>query len=246
LGTTASRSSAGHRGGGHVVVVIAAFALLGFDGGEPHSEQLPAPTVLSPREDERFFCPGLILRTEWTPVDGASEYRVELKGGEGQNTRIWTGSSKSMHAVLVPVVPGLYSWSVAAVAEGVVGKSSEPRMLFCEASVPEEHLIAPAPGAVVQQTEAGKLRFSWRAAEQGTRYRLVISPTLPLRQPDARVYEVAEPTLDVSDLPQGQHFWGVYADGPVLRPLFLEPRALTVEQRAVSGKRSAKPKRVRH
>ena len=194
------------------------------------------PALISPEPDERFFCPGLIVRLAWKEVGGATGYAVQVSTEPTFQQPLLSAEPKAAHALFVPRTPGRLLWRVAARdAQMRMGAFGEPRTLFCEAAPPEDRLVAPVAGYALNYhgTAPPNLTFRWKASLGAHSYELVIARGGDLRAPSAIVQETAESSFDLEGLEDGTYTWGVYTKDSQNWPLFLSPRPFTVAKATV-------------
>lgn len=193
------------------------------------------PAPLSPEPDERFFCPGLVVRLSWKDVGGAAGYTLQVADEPTFLRPALDVEPSAAHALFVPRAPGRYLWRVAARdARGRLGSFGEPQALFCEAEPPEELLVSPEPFAELHyRGSPPRLSFRWAPSPKAHAYALVIARGGDLRAPSALVKETAETSADVEGLDDGAYFWGVYTADAQRWPLFLSPRPFTLARATV-------------
>ncbi len=203
---------------------LAAFALL------------ETPAVVRPATYARFFCPGLLVGLEWTPVGGAAGYRVQLSSDVEFRQVSRTVESVSPRTIVAKLPVGRSFFRVAAKdAAGHWSLPSELRPLPCEKDPPEDALQLPLAGAEVLFPSAPPpVTFSW-AAVPGARYRIVVARGATLDGAAVVTQTVSEPRVTLSGLPEGELSWGVFLDDAVPYPLFVEPRRLSLRRRQAAG-----------
>jgi hypothetical protein len=197
------------------------------------------PEPSAPALDARFFCPGLVLRLEWTAVRRAAGYRVQVARDAAFLSPVLSTTAARTHALFVAPSPSAYFWRVAAVdGEGTAGAFSQVRPIHCEAEAPRDLLLAPEPGARVRpedREQPVRVDFQWTPVEGARGYRLVLAPTPDLRAPEAQTQLAEGPQVSMEGLAPGTWYWGVFAgaaeEGGPERPLYLTPRRLDVEPR---------------
>jgi hypothetical protein len=198
--------------------------------------ELPVPPELAePNSDDRFFCPGLVLRLSWHPASGAAGSVVQIARDPEFRSLVLAEETSLDHILFVPRQAGRFLWRAASrTAEGRVGPFGDPRPLFCEAEAPQDLLVAPHEGEVVRYFgQTPKLNFVWKSWPQAQTYRLAVAKTADLRATDAVTRSTREPTLDVDDLEEGEYYWGVWAEDQGDQPLFLAPRKLVLSRSRV-------------
>lgn len=199
-------------------------------------DELPgAPAPTAPAFDERFFCPGLVVKLAWKPVASASGYRVQVARDAGFQSLLLNAETAVARAPFVARGPSRYYWRVAARnGAGRLSDFSLPRSLLCEAEPPQDALEEPAEDAVIKYYASSKVTFRWSALPKALGYRLVIARGPDLRADDALVIPTEQTTATREGLASGEYWWGVYAEGPSSEPIFLAPRKLVLEKARVS------------
>ncbi|MGI5862438.1 MAG: hypothetical protein ACOX6T_10335 [Myxococcales bacterium] len=201
----------------------------------PIDELPPAPTLTAPAFDERFFCPGLVVRLAWKPVASASRYHVQVARAPGFQSLLLSAETEVARAPFVARGPGRYYWRVAArKGAGRLSDFSPPRTLLCEAEPPRDALEEPAEDAVIKYYASSRVTFRWSAVPKAQSYRLVIARSPNLGADDALVIPTEQTTVTREGLASGEYWWGVYAEGPSSEPIFLAPRKLVLEKARVS------------
>jgi len=195
----------------------------------------PPPEVVEPTGDERFFCPGLVVRLSWKPPPVATASLVQVASDPLFQELSFTAEVGGDHALFVPRAPRRYYWRTATRdADGRAGEYGEAHVLFCEATPPEDLLSTPAEGAVIRYFgQTPKLYFGWKAVAGAQTYRLVVTKGAQLHGADALVREVHGTGVEIEDVPEGEYVWGVYAEDLGDLPLFLAPRRLVLSQSRV-------------
>jgi hypothetical protein len=205
-------------------------------GGIEETRQLmPPPERLDPGADERFFCPGLVVRLAWSQVIGATRYRVQVANEPSfQSLALDTEGAKT-HALFMVRKPQRYAWRVAASDEsGRWSDFSDPRPIQCEPEAPQEHLLTPLDGATASYYDAPPaIVFSWEPVPGAKAYRLVVAKGADLHSSAVETRMISEPGIEMDGLTAGDYHWGVYVDDAWSTPLFLAPRKLTVKQSKV-------------
>ncbi len=214
--------------------VLEAGQLSDVVGGEA-SEARPliaAPALTDPAPDGRFHCPGLIVRFAWAAVPGAAGYRFQLAKDAGFQGLLLSEDLDGTQRVFVPRSPGRYVVRVSAKDRaGRWSEPSEPRSVHCEATPPEDFLLAPASGAAVKfEKKPPAVGFSWVAAPGAPTYRFVIGKTEQLEASAVIKKTVTEAKIEIDALPEGQYFWGVYLEDALPYPLFVAPRPFAMRK----------------
>ena len=203
-------------------------------GGEA-SEARPliaAPALTEPLPDGRFHCPGLVVRFAWAAVPGAAAYRFQLAKDPGFQQLMLSEELEGTSRMFVPREAGRYVARVAAKDRaGRWSDASEPRPVYCEATRPEDFLLAPASGASVRfEQKPPPVGFSWVAAPSAATYRFVIGKTEQLEASAVIKKTTSEAKIDIDALPEGEYFWGVYLDDALPYPLFVTPRPFALRK----------------
>lgn len=205
------------------------------DAPPPAVRVAPAPSTfpssLTPGIDARLkFDPRGWVRLTWSPVPGALRYRV-------QTARDWSFTVETRNAdvegtswLMRPDGVGLYVWRVAAVSQsGQLGEFGFARRLFLEEETPTDLLVGPADGFTADQPP---VKFSWKEAGGASSYRVMVSKGVDPQRAPVFNQVTGSTEATAAMLAAGTYTWGVYADGEVLRPLFLKPRKLVVKANA--------------
>jgi hypothetical protein len=202
--------------------------VVGGEAGEPRP-LIAAPTVTAPVVDSRFHCPGLIARIGWSPLPGASGYRLQLAKDPGFQQLLTSDELAGTHQLFVPREPGRYVFRVAAKDRaGRWSEPTEPQAIHCEPTPPEDFLLSPPAGASVRFLQKPPpVSFSWVAAPGAPTYRFVLAKTEQLEATALIKKTSTEPKLDLDALPEGDYFWGVYLEDALPYPLFVAPRAFS-------------------
>ena len=193
---------------------------------------ISAPALTEPGPDGRFHCPGLIVRFTWTAVPGATGYRFQLAKDAGFQQLLLTEELDGLQRMFVPREAGRYVARVSARDRaGRWSEPSEPRAVHCEASPPEDFLIAPASGASEKfEKRPPAVGFSWVAAPGAPTYRFVVGKTEQLEASAVIKKTLTEAKVEIDALPEGEYFWGVYLEDALPYPLFVTPRAFAMRK----------------
>lgn len=203
---------------------------------------LQSPTLDTPAADTRGRQGKWTL--QWQAVEGATSYRVQVAKDAGflrvGATRDGPETSFEFDGAL-----GTSWWRVAARdASGRQSRWSTVRRLFLEREAPTDALLEPVEGASFGFADAPpRISFQWKPKEGARSYRLLVARSRDLLSAPVASEVVAEPTGRVETLTPGEYFWGVYAQGSELEPLFLSPRHLVVKK--VKAGAVVTPKRIR-
>lgn len=194
-----------------------------------HGAFAAVPAGLEPNSDERYFCPGLILKLGWKSVAGATAYRVQVSQDIGFHSFALNLETTATHLPFIPKEAGTFVWRVASRDENQKwGEFSSVRPVFCEPEEPSDSLLMPEDQATFKDSKP--LKFSWKPVGSSSSYRVVVSSTPDLHAADARVYPAETDHLEIENLPPGDYFWGVYSENVIWQPLFLQPRALSLKK----------------
>ncbi|MEM1450063.1 MAG: hypothetical protein AAGI22_13185 [Planctomycetota bacterium] len=102
----------------------------------------PRSRVLAPVEGATTYASRPLF--EVTPIDGATEYRFELRGGADgafeEGVVVWTATAMSPFASSFPLEEGAYSWSAWARVDGL--ERSLGALTF--------HVVMPSPGDILR------------------------------------------------------------------------------------------------
>jgi hypothetical protein len=200
---------------------------------------LPAgPAALSPSADERFFCPGLLLRLSWSALDGADLYSLQVSRDAAFASGLDLSAEVARPAgVFVPREPGRYHWRVAARVGGRWTNFSEPSAFACEAGAVEDKLLSPGNNASATfPGKAPRLVFSWKPVPGAARYKFVLAKGTELTGEAAAVKVTEKTSADVAGLEPGEYRWGVFVDGDAPQPLHAAPRRLVLTKGKAAGK----------
>jgi len=138
---------------------------------------------------------------------------------------------------------GTWWWRVAARDERGRQSRWAVRRVFIEKERPADLLRAPDDGASFGFLDGPpRIAFQWAPKGDARTWRLVISRQRDLLANPVVSELVNEPSARVDSLQPGDYFWGVFAQGAELEPVFIAPRRLVVKK--VKGAVVA-PKRIR-
>ena len=168
----------------------------------------------------------------WEPVAGAAGYLVQVaRDLSFQKLHQMKNVTETQLSLRVGD-KGLYVWRVASRdAEGIPGEFGFARRIFCEIQPPQELLLSPESNATVIFGGTGaKVLFSWQSAGSVAAYRLVLARAPQLLEKPATDLKTREQHVELAGLAEGRYYWGVYADEEPPRPIFLNPRELTVKR----------------
>lgn len=200
----------------------------------------PMPLVVMPAPPEPkgpadgknlvHFDPAAGTTLRWEPVNGASQYRIELSH-DGKPMASHTVSNPSLTIKALP--PGEYSWKVIAIVKpkGRLPASFEARQWESKASetsrfrIDHQRLDRPSisyPVGSVFPPADGQVKFKWKSVDGAEAYELEVfakdmakdtkgrSPSA--FEPKALAHLIASDNSAVVKLPsQGQYTWKVRA-----------------------------------
>lgn len=201
---------------------------------------LASPALDAPNPDQRLVLGS--TRFDWQPVSGASQYRFQLSRDPSFRKPTRTEELATPGFEFDATV-GTWWWRVAARDEGGRQSRWAVRRVFIEKERPADLLRAPDEGASYGYSDGPpRIAFQWGTKGDARTWRLVISRQRDLLANPVVSELVNEPTARVDSLQVGEYFWGVFAQGAELEPLFVTPRRLVVKK--VKGAVVA-PKRIR-
>lgn len=207
-----------------------------FRGGEVAAVRtmLRFPRSVLPGIDARFqYQHGMVIPLSWKAVPNAARYHVqiatELSFREIVSETLVTGTKLEF----APPRAGAYAWRVAAVDKtGTLGEYGFSRRIFCETEPPRDLLIAPADGTKIAfDKQVPTIEFAWQSAGGAKGYVLLVGRTEDPRREPVIEERTAEQSIRIDTLTGGAYFWGIYAEGERLEPVFLTPRRLTIQKR---------------
>lgn len=202
-----------------------------FPRGEAmHSyEPLDFPPSLEPGVDARFQAsPGLKVPLEWSPVDKAARYQVQVARDLGFEQLVASTTVQQTRFTFAPREEGMFVWRVAARgATGEPGEFGFARRFYVDEEGPRELLLAPADGHQAQADAPGGIVFAWKSADGPQRYRFVVARDAALR--DVVVTQpLSAQQVSLTRLEPGEYYWGTYQDARQPIPLFQKARRLVV------------------
>ncbi len=200
------------------------------------------PQPSAPNAEERFFCPGLLLRLAWASVANADAYRLEVsRDASFAAPGDLFAELPSASGVFLARAPGRYSWRVASRVQDHWSSWGPASSFVCEAAQPEDRLVAPANNASARfYGKSPKLTFSWNAVPGARSYKLVVAPGADLNQPGAMVRVTDKTSVVLTGLPAGEYRWGVFVEDGTARPLHLVPRRFVLVQQKVKTQDAVK------
>ncbi len=163
----------------------------------------------------------LKLDLAWTPVVGATQYRVEIASERDFKQLVSSGTVTGSQFRATDVAPGLVYWRVAAKDDtGHTSLPSEPRSVDVVAPEPLATVtwLTPASDVVVKPGEPVDL--AWSAVDKAIFYELEL---------DGVTTPVPSSPKVLSDLPEGPHTLRIRAKGNSSRvSAWTEPREIFV------------------
>lgn len=208
-----------------LVIILLALMLSLAPAPFPARAQLPAPQLVSPPNYETTtvsdYPPAAVPLFEWTPVPGATTYRIQIDKEVGFGTPIeydvTTPNTRYIPLDNAKLTDGDWYWRVRVDAPAPVSDWSEIRRFTKSwghtSNAPT--LLAPGSGATIEFFEAPI--FSWTAVPGAAEYMLRV-----YSDPDctARVQQIAEvATLTTRYSPSarwtnGTYYWRVTPRNP--------------------------------
>ncbi len=207
-------------------------SVLGGKSSDP-TALIEFPESLEPGIDARFlYRPDMAIRIEWAAVPGSSGYRLEVARDLSFRDVELSLDSEATDLTFTPSSPGFYAWRVASRdGDRRLGEYGFARRIFCEAQVPRELLLAPADGAGVATSDpTATVDFSWQSSAEARRYRFVIARSPDLLHRPLLDRSVSDQRFRADGLAPGSYYWGVFVDGEMPRPLFLQARRFVVKK----------------
>jgi hypothetical protein len=187
-----------------------------------------APALLSPPDGSQV-CGGPPL-LEWSAVDGAALYRIQVDDDPGfvapiLDVRVETTD----YALPADLAPGVYHWRVLAENECGEGAWSPAWRFVVLPRPPVPVLLAPPDGSSTQERSP---TFAWRAVPGAVSYRIQIDDS-PGFDPPLVDEETAETSYaPASGLANGTYFWRVQAANACEPGDWSAPWSLIVYNRA--------------
>lgn len=178
-----------------------------------------APDPIAPEHGEIVPFAPVILR--WSPVRGATEYRIAVEAPEGR--RAWT--VRDPETRLAPERPGAHAWTVAAGAGDVPGPESPARAFEVDVVAPA--LESPPEGEVLKAAAIATVDLAWASVPGAAAYTVEI-----VRDGSGEVawHGHADGVRARAELSPGAYRWSVAgrtASGRLGPPS--EPRRLAIE-----------------
>lgn len=192
------------------------------------------PELLNPGIDATvIFSPGLEIEMSWSPVPTGSKYMVQVARDQSfLDLAAEAGTTDTRWRFAAPQ-PDTYFWRVAALNEaGREGEFGYARRLIVTSERAQDLLVAPPDNAIVvwHPHNHPSVKFSWRAVEPPTPYRIVIAKGSDLKRV-VLSEEVHDQTFETQALEPGRYYWGVFAErGEARTRLFRAPRKLVVRR----------------
>ncbi|MHB0972023.1 MAG: phage tail protein [Thermoanaerobaculia bacterium] len=144
---------------------------------------------------------------EWSPVDGAVEYRVWIQDGAMEPVVIGVTSSET--EITRPLPVSTFAWWVEAMVPGCGAVSSEraqftiARATSCGTDAPQ--LLSPADDAQLTSTS---VKFIWSSIENAAGYELWVEPEGGI---DTPIFFTRTDTQFETQVPPGETEWWVVA-----------------------------------
>ena len=188
----------------HVPSGFGTQAEMGRAPGKP-SALLPAPRI-TPAQQTLVHLPA---RFDWSPLEGAGLYRVELFEGEERERLAYAGSTDVARSNWRLLGNGNYQLRVRGIdRNGLDGLDA--RLDFQVQAYPEAPLVA-TPGDQSEIKEE-KVRFRWARNPAAEYYRFQVSQSTDFSKPVMQVkYLTAKSSGMTLPLPSGQYYWRVAA-----------------------------------
>jgi hypothetical protein len=163
----------------------------------------------------------LKLDLAWSPVVGASGYRVEIATAKDFKQLVSSGVVQGPSFRATDVAPGTVWWRVSAKDDkGHTSAFSEPRPVEVVAPEPLASIVWVSPGGDVVLAPAEGLEVAWKSVDKALFYELEL---------DGQVTQVLATSKVLSGLEAGNHVLRVRAKGNGSRvSAWSEPRELFV------------------
>jgi hypothetical protein len=198
-------------------------------------ELVPYPVLVAPPVDARVEA-GTEMELRWTPVPGASLYRVQVSHLVSFAERLYnTTVTVPFFKLPAPKAMQTYVWRVASV--DAAGRESEfgyARRFHVQTStkaVPGQ-LLHPPDNASLQYPRGRPqpVLFRWRG--EAERYELVVARSRSLKRRVVARRRTKHTELSLPRVRRGQYYWGVFAlDGEKREALFKKPHKLVIASR---------------
>ncbi|MBL8921910.1 MAG: hypothetical protein JNJ54_23870 [Myxococcaceae bacterium] len=169
----------------------------------------------------------LKLDLAWSPVVGASQYRVEIAAERDFKQLLTSGVVTASQFRATDVTPGQVFWRVQARDDkGHSSAFTEPRAVDVVAPEPLEAVVLSAPAADVVVKPGEPVELVWGAVDKAVFYELEV---------DERVTQVPSAPKTLTELAEGAHVVRVRAKGNASRVSpWTEPREIFVGTPPVS------------
>jgi len=198
-------------------------------------ELLPYPVLVAPPVDSKVEA-GTEMELRWTPVEGASLYRVQVSHLVSFAERLYnTTVVVPFFKLPAPKAMRTYVWRVASVDSA--GRESEfgyARRFHVQTSteaVPGQ-LLHPPDNAGLQYPR-GKPKpvlFRWRG--EAKLYELVVARSTSLKRRVVARRKTKQTEIVLPRMRRGEYYWGVFAlDGGKRQALFKKPHRLVIASR---------------
>ncbi len=160
------------------------------------------------------------LEVAWSPVAGASSYKVEIAGERDFTGLLASGIVTTTQFRASDLVPGRVFWRVLARDEkGHLSTPSEPRAVEIASGEPLEPVTFRVPDTDVVVAVGESLRLEWDTVRDASFYEVEL---------DGAISPVAAPPRTVSDLSEGAHQLRLRAKGNGRASAWSEPREVFV------------------
>jgi len=175
------------------------------DGAKPLAARplLPPPALACTTQTVRRI-PYVLA---WTPLDGASRYRVQLAGNDRFEALLLDHLTSSAQLAMPDLPDGDYAVRVHGIDAQQLEGEDAVCMLHIDAHPQPPLVMEPLPGSKVRDTRP---RFRWTESLEAGSYAWQLASDAQFAQPLASVPQITGDSVRTPDaLPYGHYYWRI-------------------------------------